>query len=198
MAQGTPRGASTSPGNGSSGVEAQESIKKPRYDKARAAARLLIKDLKIEKAPVDVLDIARKCGLEYEEPGTFPDEVSGLIITYPDCTVVFVNKNHPQKRRRFTLAHEIYHYHVLGEKLVLEDTSMIGRLGANGITIAGRDPIEVEADAFAADILIPQTLMYNYIRWNDSAAHVAEVFDVSEQAAEISLQHYPHHRIRRQ
>lgn len=171
-------------------------IKKPRYDKARGAARSLIKDLKIEKPPVDVLDIAQRCGLGYEEVDNFPEDVSGLIVTINDHTIALVNKNHSKKRRRFTLAHEIYHHHVLREKLVLEDTSMIGRLGAGGITIVGRDPVEVEADAFAADILIPQRLMRNYIRWNDSAAHVAELFDVSEQAAEISLQHYPAHRIR--
>jgi IrrE N-terminal-like domain len=169
-------------------------VRKPRWDKAREAARLLIKRFAVTVPPVDVYWIAEQCGLECREMGNFPDTVDGLIIPIHGRCVAFINKKKTETRQRFTLAHELYHFHILGEQLVLEDSSQIGRMEGIHISEAGRDPVEVEADAFAADVLIPPSLLRKYVYRHDSIKHVALLFDVSPEAAQISLERYPLHR----
>lgn len=168
---------------------------KPRWEKARGAASLLIQRFAVTlPPPVDVYWIAEQCGLECREMRNFRDTVDGLIIPVFGRPVAFINKKKPRTRQRFTLAHELYHFHVLGEQLVLEVSSQAEQLKGSNISKAGRDPIEVEADAFAADLLIPPSLLEQYVYQQDSAEHVAQLFYVSPEAAEINLKLYPFHR----
>jgi Zn-dependent peptidase ImmA (M78 family) len=110
--------------------------------------------------PVDVRAIAEKEGLDYDEVDFFPDDVDALITPLNGRIVAVVNKNHSLNRRRFSLAHELYHY-LEGEILVLEDHSTTGEVAQKGLTRAGKDPFEVEADTFAGDLLVPKSLSQN-------------------------------------
>jgi Zn-dependent peptidase ImmA (M78 family) len=168
---------------------------KPRWDKAREAARRLIDGYHITVPPVDVYRIAERCGLEWRRIGNFRDSVDGLIMPVHGRVIAFINKKKPRTRQRFTLAHELYHFHTLGQQLVLEDSSQIGRLDERHISKAGRDPIEVEADAFAADLLIPPSLLKKYVNRDYTVKFVSELFYVSPAAAEINLKLYPDHRL---
>jgi Zn-dependent peptidase ImmA (M78 family) len=157
----------------------------PRYDHARDVARRLFERSGITAPPVDLHLIIEMCGLRYEEVDYFPDDIDALIIVTKEGATAVVNKNQPEKRRRFSLAHELYHYLEEGGGSVLEDARDTGRQTATRTTKAGKDPFEVEADAFAGELLLPKALIKKYVRWNDSVAHVATLFDVSETVAEI-------------
>lgn len=83
-------------------------------------------------------------------------------------------------RQRFTIAHEIGHYacgHLAGGRTLFRDTSE---------TFTGRvyQPEEIEANRFAADLLMPASLVHHAIK-NDNVKTVqalAQRFGVSQSA----------------
>jgi Zn-dependent peptidase ImmA (M78 family) len=159
----------------------------PRYDYARDVARRLFERSGITIPPVDLYLIIEMCGLRYEEVDYFPEDVDALIIVTKEGAVAVINKNQQEKRRRFSLAHELYHYLEEGGGSVLEDVQDTRQQKIPKITKAGKDPFEVEADAFAGELLIPKALIRKYVRPNDSVDHVARLFDVSEAVAAIRI-----------
>lgn len=161
----------------------------PHRDHARKLARLAFTRSGILKPPVDVQLIAKNAGLDYDEVDFFDDDIDALIGPVKRRIVAVVNKNQPLTRRRFSLAHELYHY-LEGEILVLEDRYTTGGPGERGLTKAGKDPREVEADTFAGDLLVPKALLKEYVRRSDPLGDVADLFEVSLTTAEINLDYY--------
>lgn len=83
-----------------------------------------------------------------------PDNISGRI-SYDfgkNSYIIAVNENHHPNRQRFTIAHELGHY-------VLGHGSKEDVLYRNGES----DPDEVEANAFAAEILMPKGVVRHLI-----------------------------------
>lgn len=82
-----------------------------------------------------------------------PEEISGVAFTDPSLGLfVVVNKEHPILRRRFSLAHEYAH--------VLLDRDRSGVVSA----IGDRDDlIEVRANSFAANFLMPADGLERYV-----------------------------------
>ncbi|MDT8330167.1 ImmA/IrrE family metallo-endopeptidase [Roseomonas gilardii] len=138
------------------------------------------------EAPVDLEGMARALGLEVHMDADLPDDVSGRIKRLRgmrgDRFVIEVNGAHPSRRRRFTLAHEIAHY-LLHQDLFgdsLEDSEMY----RSGLP----EPVEYEANRYAADLLMPANLVRTLFRAGvKSLNHLSDAFDVSEGALRIRL-----------
>lgn len=138
-------------------------------------------------APVDVLSIARKLGLEVYETkkGEWPVNISGLIRrSGPDeeSFEIIVNGNHNWFRQRFTIAHEIAHFvfheHKIGDGI---KDDVLYRSGLNS-------EIESEANGFAADILMPWHLVDEQIQAGEtSIKNLAQTFQVSPASMSIRL-----------
>lgn len=137
--------------------------------------------------PVDLLDIAEKLGVQVL-PGNFSkgffgsdDEISGTfqyVNGVPTCTI---NESHHINRQRFTLAHELGHF-VLEHGEKCDDSKTLYR--QNGHT----DPVEIEANNFAAELLMPKTAVNVLIK--DKGCGISELadwFQVSEQAMYFRL-----------
>lgn len=138
------------------------------------------------RAPVPVIALAGKLGIRvYNAP--WPDNISGRIQKDEQRGgssgfAIFVNKAHPETRRRFTIAHEIAHYvlheHAIGDG-VFDDA-----LYRSGLTNA----IEVEANKLAADILMPWRLLNLQVQeLGYDVDALAKKFKVSPQAMSIRL-----------
>jgi hypothetical protein len=74
------------------------------------------------RLPVQVIDLANELGLKVYMVPNWPDDLSGMVRKNTDALGgfdIFVNQNHPEKRRRFTIAHEIAHVvlhpHLIGD-----------------------------------------------------------------------------------
>jgi Zn-dependent peptidase ImmA (M78 family) len=100
-----------------------------------------------------------------------------LIIPVNGRIVAVINKNQPLTRKRFSLAHELYHF-LEGEILVLEDRYATGGSQNRGLTRMGKDPREVEADTFAGNLLLPKVLLKKYVQLSDPQSNVADLFQV--------------------
>lgn len=98
--------------------------------------------------PVNVKAIAEHHGLHvYSEPA--PEDLSGALVVKNGVGVILVNAEHVQVRQRFSIAHELGHYLI---HRAPNDTDLFFR---DERSARGNNPLEVQANAFAAALLMP-------------------------------------------
>lgn len=137
--------------------------------------------------PVQTVPIATDLGLRVFRVGGWPDNLSGKLKRDRDAGgqsgfAIFVNGNHPEVRRRFTIAHEISHF-VLHQDMV-GDELLDDALYRSGLS----NSIEAAANRMAADILMPWHLLNKAIDSGvDTIPELAKKFDVSRSAMSIRL-----------
>ena len=157
------------------------------------AIRLLADTGQATTAPVDIEAVARHLGAQVVEE-KLDRSVSGMLYRDGEQVVIGVNSAHADRRRRFTIAHEIGHL-VLhkGRPLVLDHVRVNFR-DANSSTAS--DLEEIQANAFAAEILMPRDQIIAGAkkllddRTITEAAvidYLAQGFEVSDQAMEYRL-----------
>jgi Zn-dependent peptidase ImmA (M78 family) len=163
---------------------------------AQTAADRLVARFGITTAPVNVHDVAHLLGLTIVSENLGAD-VSALLVTEAGTSVIGVNKTHPRKRQRFSIAHEIGHHvmrhqFVPGEHVHVDRGSYISERGTRAA--AGTDPKEAEANQFAASLLMPTKLVREHVARighlplrEIDVKNLATNFDVSEQAMTIRL-----------
>jgi Zn-dependent peptidase ImmA (M78 family) len=163
---------------------------------ARLHGEALAETCGFTKPPVDVERVARHLGLKiaYAELG---EDVSGLLISKGDASVIAVQVNDVTNRKRFTIAHEIGHFHLRhqfepGEHVHVDRGHAITPRNSRSST--GEDLKEIEANQFAASLLMPSKLVEAQIKALRTTSlrdyHVtllANTFQVSEQAMTIRL-----------
>lgn len=135
--------------------------------------------------PIKVVPLAKALGINVYG-ADWPNDISGKIQKEVgrgggSDFAIYVNKNHPQTRRRFTVAHEIAHY-VLHEDEI-GDGIFDDALYRSGLS----DRIEVQANNLAADILMPERAVKQSYKKITDVADLAQKFNVSTQAMSIRL-----------
>src|SRR5271166_2483781 len=116
--------------------------------------RKVLRDSKIKAPPVDLVEVLRAHGIEYEEIDDFPDSVDAMIIARDDIFCAAVNIRHHVHRRRFSLAHELGH-HFLHRDGYREMEVSIDNPPSEDPVIGTKSPAEIEADLFAGELLVP-------------------------------------------
>src|SRR6266545_4791055 len=156
---------------------------------AEAAQRLLEEHQ--YQIPIDVHQVARDLGLTVVEQD-LEDQVSGVLVIRANGGTIGVNKNHHINRQRFTIAHECGHYrlHHTG-KVFIDATPVFFR---DTTSAEGQSPQEIVANAFAAELLMPENKLREILReqpidaFDENALRsVANQFEVSTQALTIRL-----------
>jgi Zn-dependent peptidase ImmA (M78 family) len=106
--------------------------------------------------------------------------VSGVLIKDPVYTLLVVNENDPDARRRFTIAHELGHFFLEHEGRRFAEPS------------DENPPQERAANRFAAGLLMPEDwLRAAWDDYRDNPDHrpdiIAEMFGVSSEALKVRL-----------
>ena len=138
--------------------------------------------------PVKVIPIANALGMKVYYTEGWENEISGLIKRESEeegrknSYGIYVNESHSYVRRRFTIAHEIAHFILhrdrIGNKLY-EDYMLRGGLS---------NKEEVEANYFAADILMPWHLITRAMDEGITTIEdLSSAFEVSKSAMSIRL-----------
>ncbi len=148
----------------------------------------LLRDHGSIEAPVDVERLAKALGISvrYER---LDKDVSGLLLVENGVAKVAINELHHLNRQRFTLAHEIGHVLLhAGSDRVFVDR----RFFRNEWSSKGELREEIEANAFAAALLMPQSLVRQHLAADAGITDVdvfrlATRFQVSEQAMTLRL-----------
>ena len=164
---------------------------RPRYAYIERLANRLLADAQVTSAPVPVEEIAQSRGCTIV-PASLND-VSGILVRSAESVTIGVNSRHSQTRKRFTIAHELGHLLLHRGQEVRYDHSFRYSL-RSGVSSTGTDIEEIEANFFAASILMPDNLLKNdpraeFIDMNDESAvrELAAEFKVSQQAMALRL-----------
>jgi len=173
-------------------------MKKQKAQKAERRAYALVKKLRLKRPPVPVEKVAEQLGVAIR-PEPFEDELSGMLVKERGRYVIGVNSSHSVTRQRFSIAHELGHFILKhpGELFVgqtLQHRTVIRRDGKSAL---GVDPVEIEANAFAAALLMPEKLVAEQIEKRlesktyrqvvELISELANTFQVSTQAMEYRL-----------
>jgi Zn-dependent peptidase ImmA (M78 family) len=143
----------------------------------------------VRRPPVSVEEIAESLGLEVRY-APFDGDLSGALVRRKGETYIGVNSSDHPNRQRFTIAHELGHF-VLhrGISIHVDKDFMVNR---DGDSSQGVDPDEMEANRFAAELLMPTRFIVGDVerlrRVSQSALEsLARRYRVSPHAMSIRL-----------
>lgn len=147
---------------------------------AQDQARSIILRQGIKSAPVPIDKIARTCGVTLQY-APFDDELSGMAFIKNGVPFIGVNSLHHPNRQRFTIAHELGH-HILHKDL-LGNSVHVDKviLKRDRISSSGVDLNEIEANAFAAEILMPTAWIETLISDGLDVADEVKVSDIARK-----------------
>lgn len=134
--------------------------------------------------PVNIKELAKNYGLEVIEFdfGEEANNISGFIDI--EKKKIYVNSNDSENRKTFTVAHELGHWLLHREKLDTNPDYAI--LYRQPLGKANKDPIEAEANFFAATLLVPKELLDK--EENKDPTYLAGRFKVSEEVIGYRLE----------
>lgn len=120
---------------------------------ARQAAEALLKEEELLSLPVDPFAIAASRDIMVEGKPEKVDGVSGMLLRHGnDFGIVYATHIRSEGFQRFSVAHELGHYFLPGHvDQVIQNGIHVSRGG-----FVTNDPYELEADHFAAGLLMPE------------------------------------------
>ena len=146
--------------------------------KISSAAELLQK-LSINEYPIDLNVILQKYDITLEAAKFNNDDLSGMLIGENGNYKIIVNENHSQNRKSFTIAHELGHY-FLHRDLQDKCEDQVFFRGATS------DNIELQANIFAGELLMPENEFKNEILIGvNTIPELANYFGVSTLAVRV-------------
>src|ERR1700686_5518950 len=138
----------------------RETVPKPSNDNPSARAQQLLTRLDIKSVPTPVEKIAKALGVQVRF-SPFDDELSGMIYIKEGIPIIGVNSLHHPHRQRFTIAHEIGHLEL--HRDIISANVHVDRqfpiLMRDAISATGTDQMEIQANQFAAELLMPLALV---------------------------------------
>jgi Zn-dependent peptidase ImmA (M78 family) len=156
-------------------------------------ASSLLRNLGITKPPIPVDELADSVGALVVR-NNFDGSESGFTLRDGERIVIGINTRTSRKRQRFSIAHEIGHVvlHPLNTLIVDHSVRMDWR---DGVSSLGTNRQEIEANAFAAALLMPQDMIISRVKGYTSQvssrdeliSDLARVFDVSTEAMGFRL-----------
>ena len=169
----------------------------PRWQLARSKAVDLLRRCDVQHPPVPVEDLARECGAVIRRE-MLDSDMSGMVYRLnPSRAVIGVNTKHSTTRQRFTIAHELGHLLLHdSEQLHFDDKFVIGF--RNTESSLAMDPKEVEANQFAAELLMPISLLRRDLQAlgsfdadsDEVIVNLASTYEVSTAAMAIRISRF--------
>lgn len=113
------------------------------------------------------------------------EDSEARIVGANDRAIITVNSRSSRRRCRFSIGHELGHWHYDRGRLLICQADEIGRAG-------GRSGSESAADRFASSLLMPEYLMRTAMRTHpricfETVRVIARLFDTSTTATAIRL-----------
>jgi Zn-dependent peptidase ImmA (M78 family) len=166
---------------------------RPRVRNAETKACDLLARQGIDTPPVAVDEVAASLGVAVRKQ-PLEENVSAVLVLKPGGTpVIGVNAHHHANRQRFSIAHELGHFVLHGEtsELFVDEFMVRFRDAKSSLAI---DPKEIEANTFAASLLMPEHMLRADLTKREFSAldeaavrSLALRYGVSEQALTFRL-----------
>lgn len=129
-----------------------------RKAKIEALALDLLQRCNEIQAPIDVERIALALGLIIRYEALQDSSLSGFLFREGEQNIIGVNADHSETRQRFTIAHEIGHYVLHGSSIHV-DHAVHAVFKRDQRASEGVYREEIEANTFAAALLMPKSLL---------------------------------------
>jgi len=170
-------------------------MRHPRALVIEEKADEILRTTEMLRVPIPVGDVARRLGLRVS-PANLTDDVSGMLVIEEGRGSIGYNSGHPPVRQRFTIAHELAHFvlHHSAQNVFIDKKQHTAMFRRDHRSSTGNDIIEIEANQFAAALLMPRSLILQEIidldfdlADEDTLRLLALRFGVSTQAMSIRL-----------
>lgn len=153
----------------------------------------LLRQNGIGRPPVPVEKIAENLDLEVRY-APYDGDLSGALVRSKGETYIGVNSSDHPNRKRFTIAHELGHF-ILHKGITLHVDKDFRVNLRDSDSSKGVDPVEMEANRFAAELLMPTRFLVKDIerlRGVNQAAldSLARNYKVSAHAMRIRLSNF--------
>jgi Zn-dependent peptidase ImmA (M78 family) len=167
-----------------------------RRRKIRELVQTLLSEAEVTEAPVPVWEIARRRGARIVVE-SLDGDLSGFLYRDSSQKVIGVNTQNASVRQNFTVAHELAHLLLHDqEQLHLDRAFSTVRL-RDDVSSQGVDGDEIEANLFAAEILMHESFLRHDLSGRrtldlyeeDLIPELARKYGVSVQALVFRLQY---------
>lgn len=140
----------------------------------------ILLDEHINSLPVPIIQICRDLGIEVKFKSSLTDKInSGQCVIISGRPIIFVAPDCEQRRRRFTVAHELGHI-LLGH---IGEYELINREPS-----PNDNPIEREANVFASRLLAPACVLWGCKV--QSAEEISKMCNITQTAARFRFDRY--------
>ena len=171
-----------------------------RSNEISKRVKVLLESQKITAAPIPVERIAASLGAKVRY-SPFDQELSGMIFIKRQAAIIGVNSLHHPNRQRFTIAHEIAHLelhrHLISDRVHIDKEFSV--LMRNAESASGTQRMEIEANRFAAELLMPSFLLVEMLKRKGfdiddekPLEKLSRKFRVSKQALEYRIMNMLH------
>lgn len=167
----------------------------PRKKNIEKIAADILNEHHINSVPIPIDELAFSRGLAIR-PYDLGDDVSGVLVINNGTGFIGYNPSESIVRQRFTLAHELGHYELhcnKNQKTLFVDKQFRVEF-RNQVSSTGEIADEREANAFAAAILMPESILINEIKNHhfelsddDNIKELSKLFGVSVSAMTYRL-----------
>lgn len=131
--------------------------------------------------PVDPMRVARALGVAVIQAPEQPSDLAGALVVHGDNAMVLYNRGHPENRQRFTVAHELGHL-LMHTKAGQDNILFRDDRSSKGTIIK-----EIQANAFAAALLIPENEIRRRVKDPITSLHDDKVEDLAREFAVSAL-----------
>jgi Zn-dependent peptidase ImmA (M78 family) len=122
--------------------------------------RKLLEDQGVQSLPVPIDQVARRLGAQIRYiPFEGDGEISGMLFRNSEQAVIGVNSLHHPNRQRFTIAHEIGHLLLHKGTEIHVDKALFNINLRDSVSSRALDRNEIDANRFAAELLMPKHLL---------------------------------------
>ena len=129
-------------------------------ERARELARAILRDFGVKGVPIPVERIikAKHIILQY---APLEEDLSGMAYIKDGVGIIGVNALHHPNRQRFSAAHELGHHelHAYEIRKAVHVDKGFRVLLRDDVSSQGIDPLEIEANAFASELLMPREFL---------------------------------------
>jgi len=149
-------------------------MKDPLIARGRASAEKTLRDNFIESPPIIIHELVENYGLTVFK-AAFEDKAIAGYIDFDKKRIV-VNNEDALARQNFSIAHELGHWIMHPDEVKADQNNIriVYRRPMGGET----EPLEIEANAFAAYLLVPEEMLKRHQQKSD--LELAQLFNVSQ------------------
>ena len=149
----------------------------------------LVKEILVQhglfSVPVDPVILANKLGVKVNNAKFVDDSWAAMISKRDDAIRIFVEQSDPPYRKRFSIAHELGHHflHLPQDGEIVDKRADMFRQRAPAEEAISPERLrEIQANWFAAALLMPADLVRREWELNSNLKKLAIQFNVSEEA----------------